>query len=441
MHENNELSLFGRTIACECGKTHRIEPREVVYARDALDRLPGICAQATTGRRVAVLTDSRTHDVAGAAVCVLLKSNGWKVSEVLVPDPLPGHSPVCDDVTLGALLPEFAEVDLVVPVGSGVLNDLGKWASFKRGVPFICVPTAASMNGYASPNVAPTIANVKTLVRAHAPVAIVGDPAILENAPWEMTASGLGDILAKPVSSADWRLNHVLFGDYYCARAVGLIEHIEPLYLDHAEDLPARSSQAIKALFDGLLLTGVAMNMAETSSPSSGGEHMIGHTLDMMSFVDGAEHDLHGRQVGVGTVLAAELYQRVLAMESPVFSEPCRRMDHAFWGKLGPVVAEHYSKKIERLDRARHALAEGSAWDALREELSPMMRSPQRIHDCLMNAHAAYRAEHIKCDRWRLLDAFDHAHEIRARFTILDLARLVGILPNAAPEIVDAWAS
>ena len=74
MHENNELSLFGRTIACECGKTHRIEPREVVYARDALDRLPGICAQATTGRRVAVLTDSRTHDVAGAAVCVLLKS-------------------------------------------------------------------------------------------------------------------------------------------------------------------------------------------------------------------------------------------------------------------------------------------------------------------------------------------------------------------------------
>jgi len=280
---------------------------------------------------------------------------------------------------------------------------------------------------------------VKTLVRAHAPAAIAADPSVLEHAPWEMTAAGLGDILAKPVSSADWRLNQVLFGDYYCARAVNLIEEIEPLYLNHPEELRARSPQAMKALFDGLLLTGVAMNMAETSSPSSGGEHMIGHTLDMMSSLDGAEHDLHGRQVGVGTVLAAELYRRVLEIESPDFAEPYREADKAFWGKLGPVVAEHYSEKVERLDEARGILSEGSAWDEMREALAPMMRSPQRIRDCLKHADAAWRAEDIKCDPSRLLAAFEHAHEIRARFTILDLARLVGILPTAAPDIVEAW--
>ena len=48
-----------------------------------------------------------------------------------------------------------------------------------------------------------------------------------------MTASGLGDLLAKSVSSTDWRLNHLLFGDYYCARSVGLIDEIEPLYLNN----------------------------------------------------------------------------------------------------------------------------------------------------------------------------------------------------------------
>ena len=63
---------------------------------------------------------------------------------------------------------------------------------------------------------------------------------------------GLGDVLAKSVSATDWRLNHLLFGDYYCARSVNLIAGIEPLYLEHPEELKARSARAIDALFRGL---------------------------------------------------------------------------------------------------------------------------------------------------------------------------------------------
>jgi len=440
MKSDIDADIFGTTFDCECGRRHTIDPRVVVYARGAAERLPALCAEATQGRRAAVLMDKRTRAVAGEAVCRKLAEAGWAVREIPVSDRADGGSPVCDDVTKEAVSAKIETVDLIVPVGSGVISDLGKWNAFERDLPFVSFATAASMNGYASANVAPTIDGVKTLVRASPPVAVVADPDIIGNAPWEMTASGLGDILAKSVSSADWLLNHVLFGDFFCARSVALIADIEPLYMDHPEDLKARSPRAVEALFRGLLLTGVAMTMAGTSSPSSGGEHMIGHTLDMMSSVDGAPHDLHGRQVGVGTVLASELYRRVLEVESPDFAEPRVAVDKPFWGKLADVVEKHYAGKVERLRLTVERLSQANAWDDLRSRLADSLRSPEVVHDCLSRADAACRAEDIGCDRGRLLAAFLHAHEIRSRFTVVDLARILGIMPDAAEEIVETWA-
>ena len=107
---------------------------------------------------------------------------------------------------------------------------------------------------------------------------------------------------------------------------------------------------------------------------------------------------------------------------------------------MGGVVAEHYAEKIPRIEAARSRLAEGNAWDELRARFAPLVRPPEVTRDCLKRAGAAYRAEDIGCEKDRLLDAFLHAHEMRARFTVLDLARLVGVMPDAAEEIVNEWA-
>jgi len=247
-------------------------------------------------------------------------------------------------------------------------------------------------------------------------------------------------VLAKPVSSADWRMNHLLFGDYYCPTSVGLVRDVEPLYLDDPAAVRRRDGRALRALFHALLLTGVSMTIVETSFPASGGEHLIGHSLDMMSALDGVPHDLHGRQVGVGTILTSALYQRVLAVESPDLHEPLAGVDRPFWGRLAGVVEGHYRRKVPRLHEARKLLAAGHTWDALRAELAAMARPPQVTRDCLKTAGAAYRAEDIGCDRLRLLAALLHAHEMRSRFTVLDAAYLLGILPGAAGEIVEQWA-
>ena len=432
--------IFGKTFECPCGRTHSIRPGEVVYAADVFDRLAELCSRAAVGRRVAVLVDVRTKAAAGDAVGEALSAAGWRVEQVLLEDPAPGCWPICDDHTRHVIEPKLLRSDLILPVGSGVISDLGKWVAVDAKMPFVAFATAASMNGYASSNIAPTIGGLKSVIYAQAPVAVASAPAVLRDAPYELTAAGLGDVLAKSVSSADWYMNHLLFDDYYCERSVGLVGKIEPLYLESPEQLRARQGQAVEALFFALLLTGVAMTMAETSFPASGGEHLISHTLDMMSSMDGHRHDLHGRQVGLGTILASELFRRVLATESPRFVAPAEGIDEQFWGPLADSAAGEYARKLPRLHAVRQQLSRGGAWDRLREILSPMVRPPGKLRDCLCRADGAYRAEDIGCSRGRLAAAIRHAHEIRSRFTVLDLGRLLGILPVAADELVEAWA-
>ncbi len=435
----NVGAIYGQTIECDCGKVHHIEPRQVIYRDAAWTRLPVVLSECTTGRRAVLLMDSRTRRVAGKAAADLLRGADWEVCDVLVPDPAAGAWPVCDDHTHDWLLRRIEGADVVLSIGSGVMSDLGKWIAFDLDLPFVCFATAASMNGYASANVAATINGVKTLVRARSPRVVLSAPAVLREAPYELTSAGLGDILAKSVSSADWRMNHFLFGDYYCRRSVSLVAEIEPLYMDRPESVRQREPEAIAALFHGLLLTGVAMTMAETSAPASGGEHLVSHTLDMMSSLDGTPHDLHGRQVGIGTVLAAELYRRIINLESPEFAPPAMKIDREFWGGLSDAVESHYAPKRERLRSAVEVLSRGNAWERLRQEVEPLLRPPERIHNCLKRAGAAYRAEDIGCSPERLLRAFLHAHEIRSRFTVIDLAHLVGLLPQAGAEIIETW--
>jgi glycerol-1-phosphate dehydrogenase [NAD(P)+] len=430
---------YGRTLSCDCGRTHAITPVEMVYAADAVTRVPEVACRATTGRRALVLFDARTRRVAGDEVEGVLAGAGWHTASVEIPDPGPDEDPVCDDVTHAWLASQVGDADLVVPVGSGVVSDLGKWTAHAAGLPFVTVATAASMNGYTSANVAPRIAGVKSLVEAAPPHAVLARPADIAGAPYEMTASGLGDVVAKSVSSVDWRLNHRVFGDYYCPRSVELVAELEPRYLDDPEGLRARRPQAIDALFEALMLTGVAMTMAGSSAPASGGEHVISHALDMLSSVDGRAHDLHGRQVGIGTVLTCELYRRVLALEAPRTVAPPADVDRALWGPLAGEVAAQWAAKQPRFATARALVESRDGWARLRAELQPMLRPPERIRTALERAGAAYRASDIGCDHARVRTVFVHAHEIRRRFTILDLAWLVGLMPGCADEIVDQW--
>lgn len=437
--------LLGKSFECPCGRTHRMPIRELVYARDVVDSLGDIlrrCLGEVRPQRVAVVADRRTWDLSGEKARNALEAAGLEASPILVAD-RGLRSPMCDDVTCRALVEQLRplHVDAVVAVGSGVINDLSKWASFELRIPYVVVATAASMNGYSSANVAPTIAGVKMLIEAKPPLAVVADPAVIAGAPHPMTTAGFGDTIAKHQSNGDWAMNSLLQGEYYCSFCAGIAGDIEPLYLDHPEHIRHRRPEAVQGLFEALFWTGMAMTLMGTSIPASGGEHLLSHTLDMMAEVRGESHDLHGRQVGVGTVLSAALFERVLAVENPDVGDLPPVVEEAFWIDPSVVVAvrEQDQAKRPRLELLRERIRQRDLWDEARARAAAQVKSPQTIRDWLTRAGGAACAADIGCSRPRIRSAILHMHEIRKRPTIIDLAWLTGVLPAALDDIVDQW--
>jgi glycerol-1-phosphate dehydrogenase [NAD(P)+] len=430
--------ILGISFDCACGKRHEVPVKSVLYADDALARLSGFMDQEIKGKTAAVLSDTRTYSILGLEVERIVTDAGWKVDSIVVPDG-PHGSPICDDKTHHVLEGGIGNPDVFLSVGSGVINDLTKWIAFSIGKPYIAVATAATMNGYTAANVAPTLEGVKSLIRAQAPLAVFAVPAVIEGAPFRLTASGLGDAVAKSVSAADWKLNHLLFGEYYCRFSADIISDMESMYFDHPEKVKNRSPEGIKAVFDALIYSGLAMTLVGTSAPASGGEHLFSHTLDMMSAVDGVPHDLHGRQVGLGTLFSAVLYERLQKLDVPVPSEMPKMIDRTFWGPLADAVHSQYAAKKAHLEKMTDLLSSPSEWRRIRNLVCAEARAPKKIADCLSNGDAAHRIEDIGCSRRRAREAILHMHEIRKRPTVVDLAWLAGILPEAVDEIMDEW--
>lgn len=425
-------------MACACGQTHVVPVRHICFAEDALERLPDAVrryAGPPPVASVAIIADERTQVILGAAAGDLLAQKGFQVCPMVVPD-VAGKPPVCDDRTFDTLKALLPAVGVLLAVGSGVINDLTKWLAFARQCPYICLPTAATMNGYTAANVAPTLNGVKSLIRAQAPVAVVAPANIIQQAPWHLTSAGLGDVVAKTISVADWKLNHQVYGEHYCAFCANLIADIEPLYLEQPEALQSRSREGIGAIFEALLLTGLAMTLMGTSAPASGGEHLFSHTLDMMSQRDGQPHDLHGRQVGIGTLLAAALYSRLQTIDAVSTVPPPPEIDRPFWGPLADAVALQYAAKQAHLQKLRAWLADPAGWSVWRDQIVPPPETRSKIATCLKTAGAAHTLADIGCSVDRARQALLHAHEIRSRVTIIDLAWLSGILPRAVDEIL-----
>jgi glycerol-1-phosphate dehydrogenase [NAD(P)+] len=440
--------LLANSFDCECGRRHEVPVRRFLYQHNVLNDLINIireCIKAPV-RSATVVADLRTWNVCGKQVYRVLERGRLKVGSLIVPDREDGNGgtdPVCDDATYRWLKAQISGKlpDVVIAVGSGVINDLCKWSSFDLNIPYVAVATAASMNGYSAMNVAAQIAGLKVVIEARPPVAVIAEPNVIENAPPDMTAAGFGDTIAKPQSNADWVMNNFLFEEYYCPFCAELLTSLEDLYLKRPDDLKHNKSEAVRGLFEALFWTGVAMTLVGTSTPASGAEHLLSHTLDMIANLRAERHDLHGRQVGLGVLFSAALYERVLNIERPGFVKLPDRIDEGFWmvPEMASAVRRQYTAKRPNVDIMREKIAQKETWAKLKAKLATTAKSPRVVKDWLLQAGAASCIADIACSRKRLKQAALHMHEIRARCTVIDLAWLLGILPSAVDEIIDEW--
>jgi len=434
----NPEALLDTTFDCECGRRHHIPVKNLIYSEEALQRLPEVLSSFIEGRRIVLVADERTWDIAGRGAEEFLEKSSWSTEQIIVPDGLHG-SPVCNETTHDWLSEKLPSVDMALAIGCGVINDLTKWVTFDHDLPYAVLATAATMNGFTAANVAPSLKGVKSLIRARPPLAVFAVPSVIIEAPFELTAAGLGDTIAKPMSTADWIFNHFFYEEYFCRYCSEMINTLEPYYFDHPEDIRNRKPAAIEALLNALLYSGIAMTLVGTSAPASGGEHLLSHTLDMMSSVDGVAHDLHGRQVGLGTLFSSAIYDHIFQIENLTFHNSPANIDKTFWGPLAENVHQQYEQKKPMLHVLREKLSNGEIWQTFLAACRDQVRSPEQIKNCLRAAGAAHTFKDINCSRSRLLAAILHMHEIRKRPTVIDLAWILGILPDAADEIINQW--
>ena len=294
---------------CPCGKAHTVAIDEVVVGKGAVNRLPEFVRKY--GRKAFVVADVNTYAAAGEKVFELLKAAEIPFGSFVFQDT--ALEP--DEKAVGAAFMHFdPSCDVIVGVGSGVINDICKILSNISGKAYIIVGTAPSMDGYASATSSMSRDGVKVSLNSRCADVIIGDTEILKTAPVHMLRSGLGDMLAKFVSIAEWRIAHIITGEYYCEEVAQLIRTAVKKCVDNAEGLLKREDAAIEAVFEGLVIGGVAMAYAGVSRPASGVEHYFSHVWDMRGLEFGTQVDLHGIQCAMATMKAVELYEKVMAI-------------------------------------------------------------------------------------------------------------------------------
>ena len=271
-----------------------ILPRMVVTGPGVLEQLPAIIAELDIPERGLIVCDSNTLQIAGNQVIEYLEAGGHPMEKIEIE---------------GANIEELAKVesysdriDFLVGLGGGRPIDLAKQAGFNKNIPFISIPTAASHDGFGSARSSIRQEGRKTSMQAIPPIAVVADTSIISKAPKRLLGAGVGDIISNQTAVLDWRLDGQKAD--YSEYAAALSEMAAQLVEDGIDKVASGSEEGVRLVVKALISSGVAMSIAGTSRPASGGEHKFSHWLDANS----DNPALHGEQCGLGSIVTMYLH-------------------------------------------------------------------------------------------------------------------------------------
>ena len=294
---------------CKCGKEH-VFSSEVIVGEGVLKEIPKILKKFGA-KKAFLVADKNTYAAAGRTVEELMKADEIAfASYVFQKDVLEP-----DETNVGLAIMHYeSDCDVVIGVGSGVINDISKIVANVSGKPYIIVATAPSMDGYASATSSMTRDGLKISLPSKCADVIIGDLEVLCEAPTKLMISGLGDMLAKYVSICEWRISALINGEYYCEEIAKLVRSSLKRCVDNADGLLKKDKEAVAAVFEGLVICGAAMKYAGVSHPASGCEHYLSHVWDMRGAEFGLPVELHGLQCGVATLIMVKMYEKLIGI-------------------------------------------------------------------------------------------------------------------------------
>jgi glycerol-1-phosphate dehydrogenase [NAD(P)+] len=400
------------------------------------------------GQRPTVLVaDKNTFAVAGKAVATAFRSAGHTMVEPFIFDDPDLYAEFRFVEQLEASLKKHDAIP--VAVGSGTINDLSKLSSHRCQRPYMCVATAASMDGYTAFGASITYRGSKQTFLCPAPVAVVADLDVIRQAPGKMNAWGYADLLSKVTAGADWILADALGAEGIDVQAWNIVQGRLREMVSDAAGVCARNPTAIGQLVEGLMLGGFGMQAASSSRPASGAEHQFSHLWDMQHHTHNGAAPSHGFKVGVATLAVTALYEYV-------FSLPIEKLDVVGCCKTWPdkkaqesavrqlFAKDDFADKAVEETLAKYNSAEQlaaqletlrSQWPRLKTLLQEQLLPLEELKGMLQAAGAPVTPEEIGISRERLRDSFRQAYHIRRRFTLLDVVVRAGLLDGALDKI------
>ncbi|MDC0713723.1 iron-containing alcohol dehydrogenase [Stigmatella sp. ncwal1] len=425
------------TLACTCGKRHRISVKQVLVSKEALRESAGLL-QRLHGHspRVWVLSDEHTE--AAAADRWKTAVNAGRLDARILPGepkPVPTLALVNElSNEVRALAPE-----LLVGVGSGVISDLVKKVSLDTGIPNWSIATAPSVDAYSSRTAAIRIEGYHQAVPAQPSEVIVCDLEVIQRAPRPLYLAGLGDLLAKYLANLDWNLAREVTNEPFCETIAELSLGAAREALSAARDGQGGALTAIRSLTEAALVSGFAMQALGSSRPAASAEHTIAHFWEMAHAVASPEQDLHGLLVGAACKLVlpgyTAWYHSLAGLELNQEDRLAALERERPWNERLETEMTPFKHKISEemrgrtLDRAAFAQrleAFSQSRGRILALASPLLEELSSAIDVLAGIGFPFQLDALGIDRpYRLLPV-RNVRLLRNRYTTFDLAHELG---------------
>jgi len=431
----NIYKYLGKSFRCGfCGRIHNIPVRAI--EKGNIEKLGEFVSSLLPEvKSIVLLTDNIVWDVIGKRCKEVLEDRFYVIPHILSPS---GEKRVtAKEEYMDGIVRALRKADAVITAGTGTITDLGKYAGDISKKPVISIPSAPSMNAYTSGVAAVIKRGVKTTFSVSPALGVFIDESILTESPIELIKAGFADSCAKAFANADWKLSSIITGDDFCELPLRIVSESEKRYIEKGHLLLKRDREIISSLMEGLNLGGISMVIAGSSSPASGGEHLISHFLDMYAHQNKREiFSYHGLQVGTGIYISAVIYEylnnlssgevkKLLLKKSIDYGKKMEQLRSIFPSSAA-LIEEELKKKVVVDKKIKETLPD--RWDEIKKDVFPLVYSPSEVKRFLSSAGCPLSMRDIGVDKKLAFLTLTLSRFIRGRLVILDIADNLGIL-------------